>query len=662
MKEHNCHEHDEHNKHERGGHEHMGPESAPQFLAKFKVVTFLLVPMLLLTPTALKILGISDFPARPYLMLALATVVFYQSFIFFTHARHEIKAKQYGMMTLVSIAVLAGYLFSLASTFAVALEAEFYLEISTLIWVLLFGHYLEARSSAGASEALKSVEQLLPQNAYLQQGSEFIKTNVSDLKKDDIVRVRSGEKVPADGVLIQGTAGFDESFISGESKPVMHQVKDNVLAGSICLQKSVLVKITRVGEGSTVGQIKKLIATAQTTKPKSQRLADKAAKYLTFIALITAILSILIWSVLLGEPFVFSITLAITVLVIACPHALGLAIPTVTTIGTSLAVKNGLFIKNLEKLETAQKTTHIVFDKTGTLTEGKFKIKRVVNFTSVDVLPLVASLEQHSSHIIGQTIVEYAKKKSVKLSAVTSFTDLTGQGVQGVINETKYYAGNKELMLEHNVFQSESEINEAGTIIYVASKKQLLGAIILQDAIKTKAKESVARLQQLGIKVVLITGDNERVAQEVANELKIDSYFAKVLPQDKYKKVQELQRKGGVVMMVGDGVNDAPALTQADIGVAIGSGTDVALESGDVVLTSSDPAGVVRYILLARKLYSKMRQNLFWALGYNVVAIPAAAGLFIPLGFQLRPEIGALLMSLSSVVVVLNALTLKSFK
>ena len=659
MKQHN------HNK----KHDHKaGHGQAQDFLRRFWIVTFLLIPLIFTNKAVTGFVGIDTLPFSKWIGFGIATIIFSFSIVFFKHAWHEIKARKYGMMTLVSIAVGSGYLFSVVSTFVSALEVEFYLEISTLIWVLLFGHYLETRSSSAAGDALQEVAKLLPKKAHKLINGIEEEVDIGDLQKGDVVLVKPGEKIPADGVVEKGTANVDESLISGESRPVEKKEGDKVVAGSICLDGSLTIVLSRVGENSTIGQIQNLIAAAQGTKPNSQRIADKASAVLTFVAGITALLTILVWTFWLGEPFVFAITLAITVLVIACPHALGLAIPTVTTITTSLAVKNGVFIKNLAKIEVIKKADYIMFDKTGTLTKGEFGVTDVDILSDVpeeEILKIASSLEQHSSHIIGQSIVRYAKNKSIKLENPDNFKNIAGKGISGFIDKNMYYVGNQALMEDMGVLSDVSRekllksSSQEKTNILVADKEKVIGIIGLSDKIKEESFKAVEELHKLGVKVAMLTGDNELVAGNVARELGIDTYFANVLPKDKYVHVKELQENGNVVLMVGDGVNDAPALTQADVGIAIGAGTDVAVEAGDVVLTRNNPQDVVRLLILSKKVYVKMIQNLVWALGYNIVAIPAAAGVFISWGFLLRPEIGALLMSLSTVIVVINAMTLK---
>ena len=623
------------------------PEAAADFLKRFFIVTALLVPLAIFSQPAVKFLGIPDFAFRPFIEFGIASIIFYFGLVFFQHAKMEIQMKQYGMMTLVSLGVGAGYLFSATSTFIPALEVEFYLEISTLIWVLLFGHFLEAKSSTAAGDALKEVAKLLPKKAHLKVGNDMKDVDIESLKEDDIVIVKAGEKVPADGEIITGTGNFNESHLTGESKPVKKVVGGEVIAGAINIDGSVEVKLLRVGSTSTIGQIQALIATAKQTKPSVQKLADKAARWLTFSALAVSILALFIWSVIIAAPFVFAATLAITVLVIACPHALGLAIPTVSTIATKLAVSNGVFIKDMAKIEVVKNADYIVFDKTGTLTKGEFGVTDVKTngVTQNQLLSIAASLESHSSHVIGLSIVKYAKDKNIKLQKVKAVKNLAGAGIEGKIDGKKYFIGK----------------HKKSSVAVVLNNKAI-GELVLSDEIKKESIEAIDQLHKLGIKVAMLTGDTKQSADVVAKQLKIDNVFSQVLPEDKYKHIRSLQDEGNIVIMAGDGVNDAPALTQANVGVAIGAGTDVAVEAGDIVLTQSNPQHIVRLVVLSRKVYSKMVQNLWWALGYNILDIPAAAGLFIPLGFRLTPAVGALLMSMSSVVVVINALTLRKAK
>jgi Cu2+-exporting ATPase len=648
----------------------MSHGSAQGYLRRFFIVTVLLIPLALTNPQVAAFLHIPTLALDRWIQLSVATVIFAFSLVFFQHAWHEIKARAFGMMTLVSIAVGSGYLFSVVATFAPSLGVEFYLEISTLTWVLLFGHYLEAQSASAAGDALVEVAKLLPKQAHKLVNGKEVDIDIGNLAEGDIVLVKPGEKVPADGAISEGHSSVDESLVSGESEPVEKREGNSVVAGSIVLDGALTVHLSRVGEHSTIGQIQSLIASAQITKPRQARIADTASAVLTLAALGVALLTLLVWTFLGGQTFAFSVTLAITVLVIACPHALGLAIPTVTTIATSLSVKNGVFIKNLAKIETIRKADYVVFDKTGTLTRGVFGVIGVESLASTNdgIVRLAASLEQNSSHVIGQSIVAYATKDGTPLAPVVDFENLAGKGIRAKIDGVDYLVGNKALMDDAHVLLGEvlpayeRFSREGATAIVVADAQKALGLIALADEVRPESRDTVRQLHQLGLKVAMLTGDNKGVAEGVARRLDIDTYFAEVRPHDKYAYIKQLQDQGDTVLMVGDGVNDAPALTQADAGIAIGAGTDVAAEAGDIVLTRSNPGDVVRLIVLARAVYRKMIQNLWWAFGYNIVAIPAAAGTFAAWGFFLRPEIGALLMASSTAVVVINAISLRGLK
>jgi len=659
---------------DHSGHDHSSmmasPETAADFLKRFFIVTALLIPLVFFSEPAVKFLGVPNFPFLPFLEFIIATVIFYFSLVFFRHAKMEIQMRQYGMMTLVSLGVGAGYLFSAASTFIPAINTEFYIEISTLIWILLFGHFLEARSGAAAGDALSEVAKLLPKKAHLKTKNGFEEVEITILKEKDIVLIKPGEKVPADGKIIKGKANFNESHITGESRPVEKTVNTEVIAGAINLDGSVEIELTRVGASSTIGQIQNLISQAKKSKPSAQKLADKAAGWLTFTALSVSIITLLFWSVIVPQSYVFAATLAITVLVIACPHALGLAIPTVSTIATNLAVANGVFIKDMAKIEIIKKADYVVFDKTGTLTRGQFGVIDIITFNidEKELLQITGSLESHSSHVIANAIMSYLNNKKIKFPQSTNFKNLAGRGIEASSEEKKYFIGNKRLMEEKKTWTEEAEkilnqlSSQGKTPVFISDKNRILGAMSLSDQIKDESAKAIKELHDLGVKVAMLTGDTKAAAYAVAGQLGIDTVFSEVLPEDKYKHIKELQQKGNIVIMTGDGVNDAPALTQADAGVAIGAGTDVAVESGDIVLTQSNPEHIVSLIILSRKVYRKMLENLIYAAGYNILAIPAAAGLFIPLGLSLTPAVGALLMSLSSVIVVGNAMSLRKAK
>lgn len=664
--------HGSHSTEHQAGHHAMDESSAQVFLRRFYYTTALLIPLLLVSEVGVRFFGVPDFTGRQYVGFGLSVIIFYFSLIFFEHASHEIKHRQYGMMTLVSLALASGFSFSVASTFLPYFGGmEFYLEISTLIWVLLFGHYLEAKSTAAAGSALQEVAKLLPKQAHLLHGEMTHDVPIDQLKVGDLVVVKPGEKVPADGSIIDGSANMNEALVTGESTAVAKAKGHTVIAGSICTDGSLTIRVEKVGLASTVGQIQQLVEVAHTTKPQLQYVADRVASWLTFFALFTAILTVFVWTLVIGKTFAFSLTLAVTVLVIACPHALGLAIPTVSTIATSLALKYGIFIKSLQKLEAARNISYVAFDKTGTLTEGKPSVVDIVVVKDSDkktVIRVAASLEQGSSHPLAQAIIEKAKEDRVAITAAASFKNIAGKGISGVIGTTEYFLGNKQLIearklrLDNLESDYEQLSNEGKTVVMLATKAKVIGLIAIADTVRSESIQAVKQLHDLGIKVAMITGDTVGVAKSVAAELGIDTYFAEVLPEDKYKKIQELQAAGNAVMMVGDGVNDAPALIQANVGVAIGSGTDVTVEAGDIILTKNNPADIPRLLVLSRKVYSKMVQNLVWAVGYNAIAIPAAAGVFAGFGIFLRPDVGAGLMAMSSVIVVVNAMQLRRLK
>ncbi len=648
----------EHKKHGMASH-----GGANLYLSSFYKVTFLLIPLLLGTKVGVQLTGI-EFFANDIVKLLVSTIIFYFALPFFSHAKMEIKRKEYGMMTLVSIALGAGFAFSVIAAMLPGLNTEFYLEISTLIWVLLFGHYLEAKSSGAAKDALSQVEKLLPSYVHIIIDGYEKDVEISKLKVGDIVRVKPGEKIPADALVLEGSAFVDESVISGESKPVFKETGASVLAGSTVSDSAMILKITKVGSDSTVGQIKQLILQSRETKPKSQKIADTASKYLTFIAVAVSIISIFVWLVVIGQSLAFAVTLGITVLVIACPHALGLAIPAVSSIGSKKAIENGVFIRDMSKVEIVHKANVIIFDKTGTLTDGEFKVSEIKSLTDKinkeDILKLAYGLEISSSHIIASSIKKEAKKYKIKEAEFTNFKNYAGKGVSGKFKDRKYFLGNFRLMDEIGVDVSKYEnINLDSTIIFLAEENSLLGYIKLEDTIKEDALKTINKLKEYGLKVVLLSGDGISVVKRVAKQLGINEFYGDVLPDDKYKFVMQYQQEGNIVIMVGDGINDAPALNQADIGIAVASGTDLALESGDMILIKDNPYDIYKIVKLSHAMYKKMVQNLWWALGYNIFAIPLAAGIAYPFGFILRPELGALLMSLSSVVVVINALTLK---
>ena len=644
----------------------------------FKKLFFQVLPLtlivLVLSPNIQRWFGYSlDFPGRELVLFGLGSVIaLYGGKPFYSAARDEIGSRNFGMMTLVSLAVLSGYLFSVAATFLFAGESLWW-EISTLVSAFLFGHWMEMRAVMGTTGALSELAKLIPPTANKLVDIKEIQVQTSELIKGDKVIVKPGEKIPVDGKIIEGESSVNEAMITGESKPVFKKVGDEVVGGTINNDGALTVEITKVGAESALAQIMNLIKQAQTTKPSVQRLADKAANILTLTAITVGTGTFVYWSLIDPQGAVFAATLAITVIVIACPHALGLAIPTVTTITTQVAARSGILIKDIKALEIARRLEWVIFDKTGTLTKGEFGVDRIAAGSGQDgdeILRVAASIDTLSQHSIARAVVEAAEKKKIILTKPTEFNSFPGRGVEGRVDSVKYILGNEALMREKGVAietakgEIADEEKEGKSFIWVAKEegKQLLGVIVLSDIIREESFEAVKKLHSLNIKVAMITGDNEAIARAVAEKLSIDTYFADVKPENKVSEVKELQVKGGVVAMVGDGVNDAPALTQSNVGIAIGAGTDVAVEAGQIILVKNNPLDIVKVIELSRKTDTKMKQNLAWAAGYNVIAIPVAAGVLYRYGILLRPEWAALLMSASSLIVVVNALTLKRAK
>ena len=607
------------------------------------------------------------------LFLLASIIVLWAGFPFYQMAKGELSKKNPAMMTLVSFAVLSGYAFSIAATFLFKGES-LYWEISTLVSAFLLGHWIELRAVRGATGALSELAKLIPPTAHKLeargQRSEVTDVKTEELEKGDLILVRPGEKVPIDGSVVDGQSSVNESMVTGESRPVSKKAGEPVIGGAINNDGSLTIEVTKTGEETAISQIMELIREAQESKPPVQKLADRAAAWLTYTALSVGIVTFLYWFFLNPQgtfPAIFAGTLAISVIVIACPHALGLAIPTVTTLTTTLAAKNGILIRDMTAAEIARKLNYVVFDKTGTLTEGRFGVTKVVKLNKIAedvILSSAAAVEIQSQHSIAQGIVQSAKGKKLEIAKVQNFKSIPGKGARGIVSGKQILVGNKVFLTEQGlrVKEFEHEINEISadqTFIWVAQDKKVIGIIVLEDVIRIESSKAIKALADMGIKTAMLTGDNEQIAKTVAKKLGVDTYFAQVLPQDKVEKIKELQEEGNVVAMVGDGVNDAASLTQAHVGIAIGAGTDVAVESAEIVLVKNDPLDVVKAIKLSQKTNSKMKQNLAWAAGYNVLAIPIAAGLLYSLGILLRPEWAALLMAASSIIVVLNALLLK---
>jgi Cu2+-exporting ATPase len=576
----------------------------------------------------------------------------------------ELRNHQPGMMTLIGTAISAAFFYS-AATVLVISGMDFFWELATLIDVMLFGHWIEAKSILGASRALEELVRIMPTNAHLVKDGEIVEVPVAELKIDDLVLVRPGEKIPSDGVVVDGESYVNEALLTGESKPVHKLPESKVIGGAINVEGALKFKIEKTGEATYLAQIIKLVKQAQESKSKTQDLANKASALLIYTALSVGIVTFLVWSFFANIGMALERT--VTVLVIACPHALGLAIPLVIALSTSITAKNGILIRDRKAFESMKDVDAIVFDKTGTLTEGKFGVSDIIAYISEEeLLAITASIEQYSEHIIAKAVVSYANEKGVKIPSAKDFKALPGKGAYGEVGEDEVYVGSPSLLKEMELQTTDDRIkrlqDQGSTVIFTLINNKLAGVFALSDKIRNESKEAVSKLRELGVKVYMLTGDSEEVTRMVAKELGITDYFAQVLPDQKAERIKGLQAKGFRVAMVGDGINDAPALVTADVGVAIGAGTDVAIESADIILVRNDPRGILKVRELSKKTYSKMVQNLWWATGYNIVAIPLAAGVLYGYGVLLPPAVGALLMSLSTVIVALNSQTLRKYE
>lgn len=669
-KDEHSHHHQNHDHHSEsdssaaGFDKHAGHHT-PDFLKRFWITLVLSVPVLLLSHMIQQWLGFTiAFQGDKYVLLVLGSIIyFYGGMPFFKGFLGEVKAGAIGMMTLVAVAITVAYVYSVAVVFGLP-GMDFFWELATLIVIMLLGHWLEMRSQMAASKALQSLVALLPNDVTVEQNGSPVKIKLEQLKNGDTVIIRPGEKVAADGLIVEGSSYLNESMLTGESVPVRKESGGKVIAGSINGDGALKIKATGVGKDSYLNKVINLVQDAQAAKSNTQNLADKVAKWLTIVAIVVGVGTFAYWYITMGD-LAFALERMVTVMVTACPHALGVAIPLVVAISTTLSATNGLLIRNRTAFETTRKLSTIIFDKTGTLTKGSHTVQKIIplteHYSENDLLQYAAAVQQNSEHHIAKGIMQTLSERKLELWKSDNFRYMQGIGVTGIVNGKSVVAAGPNYFVQNNkqVPAIPEEINQdAETVNFILIDDVPVGIVSLADTIREGAKEAIDQLRSMNIKSFLLTGDNEKVAAAVSKQLGMDGYLANVLPHHKQEKVKEFQDKGEIVAMTGDGVNDAPALAAADVGIAVGSGTDVAAETADIILVNSDPRDVVKMIDFGKKTYSKMIQNLVWAVGYNVVAIPLAAGVLYPT-YVLNPAMGAVLMSVSTIVVALNASLLK---
>jgi len=634
------------------------------FRNRFYFSLLLTLPILALTPLIKDLTGFGwTFPRADYVVFLLATILYFVGgWPFLSGLVKELKEKSPGMMTLIGMAITVAYGYSTAVTFGLP-GMPFYWELATLIAIMLAGHWIEMTSVVGASAALEKLARLMPSEAHRKEGETIKDIPLSLVENGDLLIVKPGEKIPADGRIHEGAGYVDESMLTGESRPVRREKGDRLIGGSINGDSSITIKVDGVGEHAYLSKIITMVREAQQVKSKTQKLSDRAARYLTIAAITIGIATLVSW-LLVGYDLQFAITRMATVMIITCPHALGLAIPLVVSVSTAKSAQHGLLIRNRTAFEQARKIDTIVFDKTGTLTKGTFTVTDVTStdtgtYSKKDVLRLAASVEAHSEHPIGKSIVGHATAQGLELSSVDEVSAIKGKGIGGNVDGSAILVTSPSHARQLGIDIPSAKDEQAVTRVFVLVEKRLIGSITLSDTVRPESHGAIKTLQSMGIACWMLTGDNEATARAVSEELGMNGYFAEVLPDEKQQKIKELQKKGSFVAMTGDGVNDSPALAQADVGIAIGSGTDVAASTADIVLVDSNPQDIVTLIRFGKATYRKMIQNLVWATAYNVFAIPLAAGVLHFTGFILQPEVGAVLMTLSTVVVAINARLLK---
>jgi len=646
------------------GKHNMHSGMIADFKKRFYVVLALTIPIMLLSEMIQQWLHFTiAFTGSKYVLLSLATIVFfYGGWPFLKGLVDETKARNPGMMFLIGFAITVAYAYSVAVVFGLQ-GMDFFWELATLILIMLLGHWIEMRSVAGASRELELLVQLMPAEAHKMNGEQIEEVKTATLKEGDIIMIKPGEKVAADGIITEGESYLNESMLTGESKPVQKIKGEKVIAGAINGNGSIKVAVSHGAKDSYLSQVIKLVQDAQNSKSNTQLLADTAARWLTIIAIVSGISTFLYWY-LTGQTLAFAMERMVTVIVICCPHALGLAVPLVVAKSTALAAKSGLLIKNRTAFENARKITTIVFDKTGTLTEGKFEVSKIVSLQKDlgedEIIRLASALEQKSEHPIATGILQKVKDLSITIPSTENFNAITGKGVEATVEGKKILVVSPGYLKENNIALPESfVVNDTETVVFLIVDNSLAGYIALSDEIRPESADAIKILKENKIKSILLTGDNQKVAKSVSDTLGMESFIAEVLPHQKLEKIKELQSKGEFVAMTGDGVNDAPALAQADIGIAVGSGSDIAAETAGIILVNSNPKDIVNLILFGKATYRKMIQNLIWATGYNIIALPLAAGVLYNQGILLSPAAGAALMTVSTVVVAINASMLK---
>ena len=677
---HENHDHHDHHQHHEAhahhdhasGHAHHHHDN---FKIKFFVSLIFAIPIIILSP----MMGVTlpfqfTFPGSEWIVLILATILFfYGGKPFLSGGKDEIAAKQPGMMTLVALGISVAYIYSLYAFYMNNISSstghtmDFFWELATLILIMLLGHWIEMNAVGNAGDALKKMAELLPNSAIkVTNNDQREEVKISDIVIDDIVEVKAGESIPSDGIIVQGQTSVDESLVTGESKKVQKAQNDAVIGGAINGSGTIQVKVTAVGEDGYLSQVMELVNQAQNDKSKAELLSDKVAGYLFYFAVSIGVIAFIVW-MLVQNNIDFALERLVTVLVIACPHALGLAIPLVTARSTSIGAHNGLIIKNREAVEIAQHIDYVMMDKTGTLTEGNFSVNHYESFkddwSDDAILSLFASLESQSNHPLAIGIVDFATQKNVAYANPQDVNNISGVGLEGIVDQKKYkitnvsYLDKHDFAYDRDLFTSLAQ--QGNSISYLIDEQQVIGIIAQGDKIKASSKQMVADLVSRNITPVMLTGDNKAVAQAVAQQIGIKDVHAQLMPEDKESIIKDYQQNDKKVMMVGDGINDAPSLIRADIGIAIGAGTDVAVDSGDIILVKSNPSDIIHFLSLSKNTMRKMVQNLWWGAGYNIIAVPLAAGILAFIGLILSPAVGAVLMSLSTIIVAINAFTLK---